>query len=384
MSEHKEHNPVEQPTQESEPSVDVTSLKKIDMSVADYDRYAELYPDDPEITELYERYGITPGEPMIVSATDSEQPDRNILLVVATGEDSFTTNRSLTNELEARLRESDRGAERIIPGDDIKELGEYALSAAGIEAPNTTPEDETSERDLMEAKRIFEEQLDRLSSEYAGASNRHKNEIKTLADDLSAKRSQLEDASETAFRYLRSGVDQPDRIRQVVALAIEELTGVNRILGSTLRTVESGHTASSNLGSQAETHKSDAGRVHGEFRTHVGRIVDEAPELDREALEQADAETAEMTIRQTVDADRLKEAALEIGTALRQVEEDVDEAKRRTRNILGRLEDVRGSVGRGRLDSSEYENIVRSAGALARDLQDHMAIRRLAALAKGL
>lgn len=384
MSEHEEYNSVEQHTQDSEPSIDVTSLKKIDMSVADYDRYAELYPDDPELTELYERYSITPGEPMIVSATDPEQPEKNILLVVATGEDSFTTNRSLTNELEARLHDIDEGAERIIPGDGIKELGEHALSAAGVEAPNATPEHETSERDLMEAKRTFEEQLNKLSTEYAGTSNLYKNEIKTLADNLSAKRNQLEDASETAFRYLRSGVDQPDRIRQVVALAIEELSGVNRILGSALRTVESGHTASSNLGSQAETHRSDAGRVHGEFRMGVGRIVDEAPELDRAALEQADAETAEMTMRQTVDADRLKEAALEIGTALRQVEEDVDATRQRTRNILGRLEDVRGSVSRGRLDSSEYESIVRSVSVLARELQDHMAIRRLAALAKGL
>lgn len=384
MSEREDYNSVEQPTQESESLVDVTSLKKIDMSVADYDRYAELYPDDPELTELYERYSITPGEPMIVSATDPEQPDKSILLVVATGEDSFTTNRSLTNELEARLRDIDDGAERIIPSDDIKELGGHALSAAGIEAPNTTPEHETSERDLMDAKSIFEEQLDRLSSEYAGASSHYKNEIKALADDLSAKRNQLEDASETAFRYLRSAVDQPDRVRQAVALAIEELSGVNRILGSALKTVESGHTASSSLGSQAETHKNGTGRVHGEYRTEVARIVDEAPELDRAALEQADAETAEMTTRQAVDADRLKEAVLGLGTALRQVEEDVNETRRRTRNILGRLEDVRGSVGRGRLDSSEYESIVRSASALARDLQDHMAIRRLAALAKGL
>lgn len=384
MSEYEEYNSAEQPTQESEPSVDVTSLKKIDMSVADYDKYADLYPDDPEVIEFYERHDITPGEPIIVSATDPEQPEKNILLVVATGEDSFTTNRSLTNELEARLRDIDEGAERIIPSDDIKELGEHALSAAGIEAPNTAHEHEISERDLMEAKNVFEERLNRLSTEHAGISNRYKNEIKTVADDLSAKRSQLEDASETAFRYLRSGVDQPDRIGQVVALAIEELSGVNRILGSALKTVESGRTSNSSLGSQAEAHKSDAGRVHGEFRTDVGRIVDEAPKLDPSTLEQADAETTEMTIRQAVDADRLKEAALEIGTALRQVDEDVDATRRRTRNILGRLEDVRGSVSRGRLDSSEYESIVRSASVLARELQDHMAIRRLAALAKEL
>jgi hypothetical protein len=135
------HNP-EDIAQQTEQSFDVTSLKKIDMSREDYDLYAELDPDDPRVAELLSQYNIAPGEAIIVSATDLEHPENNILRVVATGEDSFTTNRYLTNELEARLLDTDSDAERIVPNDDIEELGDLALGAAGVNDPGAVMERE--------------------------------------------------------------------------------------------------------------------------------------------------------------------------------------------------------------------------------------------------
>lgn len=142
------HNP-EDIAQQPEQSINVTSLKKIDMSREDYDLYVELDPGDPRVTELLSQYSIIPGESVIVSATDPEHPENNILRVVATGEDSFTTNRSLTNELEARLLDTNGDAERIIPNDDIEELGDLALGAAGIEAPSAAVEREKDPFDYL-------------------------------------------------------------------------------------------------------------------------------------------------------------------------------------------------------------------------------------------
>lgn len=266
-----------------------------------------------------------------------------------------------------------------------REIGEAALDAAGVEAPAAVQEQESvSEQDLLEAKNLFEERLNKLMVEYAGVSNHYKDEIKAGVERLGAMRGRLRESSENAFRYLRNGIDQPDRVRHAVTLAIEELTGVNRMLGNVLEAVEAGRTANGSLGNQADTHKGDAARLYGEFRADTGRIIDEYPGLDRAALGQIDATATEMTTRRAVDANQLKEVTLELGVVLRQIEDDTDTTKQRTRNLLGRLEDIKGSISRGRLNSSEYEGIVRSASVLARELQDNRAVRRFATLAKGL
>lgn len=113
MSEQEQHITPEDMGQPDERTVDVLSLKKVDMTVADYVRYSELDPDDPEVSELLDQYNITPGESIIVSATDLEDSKNNFnRVVVAGGEDSFTTNRLLTDQLEKDLQAS--GAERTV------------------------------------------------------------------------------------------------------------------------------------------------------------------------------------------------------------------------------------------------------------------------------
>jgi hypothetical protein len=106
MSEQEQHTTPEDMSQPDERTVDVLSLKKVDMTVADYARYSELDPDDPEVSELLDQYNITPGESIIVSATDLEDSNNNFnRVVVAGGEDSFTTHRLLTSQLEEDLGE---------------------------------------------------------------------------------------------------------------------------------------------------------------------------------------------------------------------------------------------------------------------------------------
>jgi hypothetical protein len=146
MSEQENYNTPENTNQQAEKPIDVMSLKQIDMTVDDYNQYSDLEPDDPQVADLLGRYGIIPGESIIVSATDSEHPENNILRVVATGEDSFTTNRLLTNELESRLRDSDERAEHMATNDSIHELGSHALDAtASITASHEKePSKETS------------------------------------------------------------------------------------------------------------------------------------------------------------------------------------------------------------------------------------------------
>lgn len=300
---------------------------------------------------------------------------------------------SLSDQTQDRLAEqlaADRSS--VVEQDEYedtlpraREIGEAALDAVGVEAPVAVQEEESvSEQDLLEAKNLFDERLNKLTVEFAGASNHYKNEIKASVERLGAMQGRLRESSESAFRYLRNGIDQPDRARHAVTLAIEELTGVNRMLGSVLGAIEGGRTASSSLGNQADDHKSDAARLRGEFRADAGRMMDENPELNRATLGQIDATVTEMTTRRTVDANQLKEVTLELGVALRQIEDDTDTTQQRTRNLLGRLEDIKGSISRGRLNSSEYEGIVRSANVLARELQDNRAVRRFVALAKEL
>lgn len=106
MSEQEHHITPEDIGQLDEQAVDVLSLKKVDMSIEDYARYSDLDPEDPGVAELLDQYGIIPGESIIVSATDAEDSKNNFLrVVVAGGEDSFTTNRLLTNQLEADLQD---------------------------------------------------------------------------------------------------------------------------------------------------------------------------------------------------------------------------------------------------------------------------------------
>lgn len=335
----------------------------------------------------------------IVTATATGQLDKDGLeyyTFVENGEEKAkplgrnTLSDQMQDELVKKLvpehtpPSAEEGERESIPA-VVVELGDAALDASGVEAPIVAHEREVvSEQALLEAKNLFNERFNRLSTEYGGVSNHYKNEVKASAEALSVMRNKLEESSEAAFKHLRSGVAQPDRINNIVALAIEELSEANRILGSASGTIENGSSASGNLGNQAEAHKSDMGRLHGELRADMGRIADDAPEMDRAILGQADADATEATIRQTVNADRLKESALEIGSALRQIEDDTDAVQQRTRNLLGRLEDVKASIGRGRLDSSEYESVVQSANVLARELQENKAIQRLAALAKEL
>jgi hypothetical protein len=387
MSEYENHNLVDPSTQETEPSVDVTSLKQLNMTRADYDRYVDLEQDDPEFADLFGQYDVTPGEPVIVSAIDAEHPENNVLRVIATGDDLFTTNRRLTNQLEAELQAQtgdiiEVAPERaeLAPSEDTKKLGGLALEATGV----IFEQEATTEQGLLEARARFDTRLNQLSTEHTEAVTRLKNGIKVSAEDISAMRNRLEQSAEDALRYLRSGINQPDRIRQGVNLAIEELTGVNGALDSVLQAAEGSSAASGSLHAQAETHGSDVSRLREAFRADVGKVADEAPELDRATLGRADAEVAEMTAAQTAGVNRLEAAVLDIDVALRQIGEDADTAQQRTRNLLGRLEEARVHVGHGRLSSSDYEDVVRSAGALVRELQESTAIRRFATLAEEL
>ncbi len=162
MSEQEQHITAESVGQQVDQMIDVASLKKVDMTVEDFARYSELDSDDPEITELLAQYDLKAGERVIVSASDEDDARNGFdRVVVAGGLDSFTTDRQLTDELNTRLLESEGAdmrsnlerAERIVPGDDIKELGDVALGAAGVEAPTPVEEHEKSPfgylRDLL-------------------------------------------------------------------------------------------------------------------------------------------------------------------------------------------------------------------------------------------
>ena len=385
MSEQEPHIRPEDLSQSTEESIDVTTLKKIDMSVDDYNQYADMYPDDPRVADLLEQYGILPGEPIIVSATDMEHPENNLMLVVATGEDSFTTNRSLTTELQDRLRDTDDSVERAIPIDEVKEIGSHALSAAGVTEPAANREQEVvSEQILLDAKSTFDERLNKLAGEYSETSNRYKHEIKTNAEKLSAMNKRLEESSQSALDYLRSGISQPERVRHVADLAIEELSTANRILGVMLEAAEEGSVTSGSLRGHIEAHKGDVGGLHGELRANLGQIVADAPEMDRAALGRADAEAGEAAARHVADANQLNDAVKEISAALRRIDDDVDMVRQRTRSLLGRLDDIKVSLSQGRLNSSDYEDVVRSAIVLVNEPQESKAIRRLAVLAEGL
>jgi hypothetical protein len=384
MSEYENHNPVDHNTQETEPLVDVTSLKQLNMTRADYDRYVELEQDDPEFADLFGQYEVMPGEPVIVSAIDAEHPENNVLRVIATGHDPFTTNRLLTNQLEAELQahtgnvtETAPEEAELAPSEDKKKLGGLALEATGV----TFEQEGVSEQSLVEAKALFDKRLNQLSTDHLEAAGRLKKGIKANAENMSALRNRLEQSSEDALRYLRSGIDQPDRIRHVVSLAIEELTSANSALDGVLDAVEDSHAVSGSLHNQAETHRSDIGRLRGEFRADMDHIVEEAPGLDSLEIAKADGEVSEMASRHRVDADRIDEIVLEMSTALRQVEEDTGTAQQRTRNLLGRLEEARVNMSYGRLDSAEYEAIVQSVSVLARELEEGNATRRFVALA---
>lgn len=385
MSEQEQRHTPEDTNHQTAELVDVMSLKKVEMTTDEYKYYGDLYPDDPQLAEWLQRNGVVPGESIIVSATDKERPENNFSLVIATGEDSFTTNRALTIELEARLLENDVDVERIVLKGDIEELGEAALSAMGVDAPDTAErEHDTSERALTEAKSAFDQQLKSLIDEYTGASNFHKQEIKANAEDLSGTQRRLEEVSEAAFRYLRSGMDQPDRIRQSVALAFEELENANAIIGGTLAATENGRTAANNLNGQTEAHIGEVRRLHGELRATIGAIVDTVPASDRAQLGQIDMEAREMTVRQTIDADRLEDATTAIRSALSQLNDDMDMAQRRTRNLLGQLEEIKAKVNYGQLSSSEYESVVRSAHGLLQNIQESTAVRHFVSLAEEL
>lgn len=143
MSEQEQNNTMEDISQQAEKSADVMSLKKVAMTVADYDRYSGLDPDDLQVTDLLGQYDIAPGERIIVSATDTENPQRGFdRVVVAGGPNSFDTDRASTDRL-IDLRDADgviaestpERAERIVSSNDIKELGETALDAVEIARP---------------------------------------------------------------------------------------------------------------------------------------------------------------------------------------------------------------------------------------------------------
>lgn len=382
MSEHEHSMTPEVTNQPTEAPIDVMSLKTVDMTVDDYNQYADMYPEDPRVVELLDRYGVAPGEPMIVSATDAENPGNNILRVVATGEDSFTTNRLLTNELEKQLRDVDENMERGVSADEAKEIGGHALSAVGIEEPAGTPERETgSEQALLEAKNLFDQQLEVLATEYSGNANRYKNSLKTSAETLGRVRNGLQESTDSAFGYLRSGFAQPERARQVVGLAIEELTTAYNILISAHSVTEGARAVSGSLHVHTESHQSNVARLRGEFQAGVSRAVDAEPDLDAVVLGRADTEVTEKVVSETSSASRLAEATQEIDVALRRIEETLSTSQPRIGSLLSRLEDLRAGINYGRFDTGEYEGILQSTNALVRELEEGSSIQRFAALA---
>jgi hypothetical protein len=137
MLEQESHNTPENANQQTEELFDVMSLKKIDMTVEEYNQYVNMEPGDPQFAELLGRYGITQGEFIRVSATGAEDPKKNIERVVTTSEnDPFTTNRALTNKLkEVSMLEHDENAEQVVTTDEVRARGGYVLGAMGVEVP---------------------------------------------------------------------------------------------------------------------------------------------------------------------------------------------------------------------------------------------------------
>lgn len=384
MLEQEHYTTPEHTNQQAEELPDVMSLKQIDMSVDDYNQFVDMDVDDPRVTNLLSQYEITPGEFVTVSATDIEHPENSLLRVVSMGEDMFTTNRSLTNELEARLLEESGKAERVRTEEDSKEIGGATLDAVGVEAPHVVSERDASYRALMEAKGVFDKQFSELIREYVEASNLHKQEIGQSAEDLIGVQRRLEEASEEAYRSLFISIDQPDRIRYSVDRALEELSSANRLLSTTTDIIESGRTASNNLHNQTEAHATDVRQLQGGFRVTLGEIAHNTTSLDQTQLAQIDTEVTEMVLSQTTKADHLESEASAIRSTLGRIGEEIDTTQRRMRSLLGQLEELKVKLHSGRLSSTEYEGMVQVANGLRRNVQDNSLVRRFAAAAEGL
>jgi hypothetical protein len=404
--------------------IDVMSLTQIDMSLADYWDCTDGDPNDPRVVALMDRYGITRDHFFIVSATDPEHPENDIVRVVTTDEeDFFTTNRSLTNALEARRlamndttnQESTLEQEWIISKEDIKELGDLALGSAGvypvIEANDAHTIDEVSEvkvepdaenglnaspveqladqsddqeQAINKAKSVFDNRLRQLVDDYRSVIDMRRTSANEQAGGLFTLQKRAEQTIGEAHAILRSSADQPRMAFRAITGALDQLNELNSVLAVADEAVHSVGNVASQILSRATEHKEGLLRLGAEFRVVISE-VGENNNSDMSAVDAVSGQAIEAVASQAAAASRLENSASDLRMTLRSSESTTEQLRRQVRTTIARLEEMSYLARQGRLDSDEYMAVVQSVRHIATGLEGGVGqARRIAVAAEDL
>jgi hypothetical protein len=237
-------------------------------------------------------------------------------------------------------------------------------------------EHDSPELALNEAQAVFDDKLNQLTRYYNQAMESGKHSLVGGIDELNRHHRRGEQVMEQAIQAMRSGMNQPDRVRQAVNRAIEELTTVNRILSVTLEGAQTTRNTSRQMTRGAEDYKGSVLRLGAEF----GAVVTQAtsgPDANAEATVELVGDATAAVDGKVQETTVLSEAITDLGKVLNGLADRSEQSRAHVRRLLGRLDELRFRMAAGRADPTEYQAITRSMNQLLTEHQEGGYVRRL-------